>query len=101
MTTMHVAFVKLTNDNSGVPTNIIEQVLSAQTLTTVSSPSAESVVCPSGANAALVWPVDAAVYVVGGEAAPDAGATDGIYLGTGTQGIFRMKPGWKISVISA
>ncbi len=37
---------------------------------------------------------------LGGDATPDASATDGVYIGTGTQAIFRMRPGWKISVIS-
>ncbi len=100
MADLHVAFCKLTNDSAGVPTNIIEQVLLAVTLTTSAS-NVQTAVAPSGANCAIVWPVDAAHYVLAGEANPVAAEILGVYLGTGQQGIFRVHPGWKVGAITA
>ncbi len=100
MATLHVAFVKLTNDNAGVPSNVIEQVLLAANVT-ISGSNAVTAVAPAGANAAIVWPVDAACYVLGGSATPVATAILGVYLGTGQQATFRIHPGWKIASITA
>jgi len=100
MSNMHVAWIKTEPPGGSNPGATIDDVVSAQLVTTSTS-SAASNPRPATATHAIVTAVDADLYVTNGGASVEAGPTTGVFILTGSWHCFRVDHNGRIAGIQA
>jgi len=100
MATLHVAWITSTGGSQIDPGQCINNIVSAETVTTSAS-SAKSGARPDLATHAVVSATDSAHYVTNAGLSVDAAATNSVWIASGGYHVFSVNKDQKIAAITA